>query len=695
MIRMKASFLTELHSLPAGPQKKADKVITALERQRGRYPDAIKLKGYRDLYRVRIGKYRLIYEKSRDQVLAHCIRPRATVYKSLELVEEEQLDHLDAEFDDLLDTSLPAERGVNRSEEDLPKQLTPQFLGAWNIPEPYHSALAHCRTETDLLETCLKGVPYPVFSSLIAALYPSNLQRLQADATYRLPSKEERKRLAAGELTSFLLVLDDEQTRLAERSLDTARGPILVKGGPGSGKSTIALHRIKKILEREHQKLADAPVRILFATYTKALTNANKELLNSLLGTGKHTVEVTTVDAVAYRVVRKCGSLPVERLSEDHAATLKFFREAKASVSLPKSLQAFQEGYLIEELFQVIEAQGLLTEEDYLRNKRLGRKTKLPKAARQALWSIYEHFLERMLAARMQTWDGLRTEAYGYVRNGIYEEKYDYVVIDEAQDLTPSGLRLMVELCKHPSALYLTADADQALYKSGFSWRKVHADLNVSGRTYVLRRNYRNTQEISAAVDDIQQQMRGERQEAHRPGAKRGHKPKVILTTPNTEVAQLKQHLKAVCKDTKQPLTNVAVLLAGDQKSAHTRGRQLAQALKNTGLSANYFATKDLRLDARCIKVMSLYASKGLEFPVVVLWDVNDGLLPRRVEHLPEAERREEESRDRRLFYVGASRVMQSLAVLADRDKVSRFVTELSPDVWELPTWDEAVLKAA
>lgn len=92
---------------------------------------------------------------------------------------------------------------------------------------------------------------------------------------------------------------------------------------------------------------------------------------------------------------------------------------------------------------------------------------------------------------------------------------------------------------------------------------------------------------------------------------------------------------------------------------------------------------------------MSLYASKGLEFPVVVLWDANDDLLPRRVEHLPKAERREEASRDRRLFYVGASRAMQSLAVFADRGKVSRFVTELSPDVWELPAWDEAVLKAA
>src|SRR2546421_10510230 len=86
--------------------------------------------------------------------------------------------------------------------------------------------------------------------------------------------------------------------------------------------------------------------------------------------------------------------------------------------------------------------------------------------------------------------------AEAYVTQGAVSLLYDAVVIDEAQDLDPSALRLLVQLCKQPNRVFITADANQSIYGSGFNWADVHDDLRFQGRTAVLHANYRSTREI-------------------------------------------------------------------------------------------------------------------------------------------------------------------------------------------------------
>ena len=51
-----------------------------------------------------------------------------------------------------------------------------------------------------------------------------------------------------------------------------------------------------------------------------------------------------------------------------------------------------------------------------------------------------------------------------------------------------------------PSGLFLTADANHSLYNRGFRWSHVHEQLQVTGRTRILRRNYRSTRQIAHAA---------------------------------------------------------------------------------------------------------------------------------------------------------------------------------------------------
>ena len=81
------------------------------------------------------------------------------------------------------------------------------------------------------------------------------------------------------------------------------------------------------------------------------------------------------------------------------------------------------------------------------------------------------------------------------------------------------------------------------------------------------------------------------------------------------------------------------------------------------------------------VKVMTLHAAKGLEFPVVFICGVEDGLLP---VHITGAEIAEE----RRLFYVGLTRAREEVILVRARTRQrhgTRQPSDLSPFVHELP----------
>ena len=91
--------------------------------------------------------------------------------------------------------------------------------------------------------------------------------------------------------------------------------------------------------------------------------------------------------------------------------------------------------------------------------------------------------------------------------------------------------------------------------------------------------------------------------------------------------------------------------------------------------------------DADRVSVMTLHSSKGLEFPVVYVLAVEEGLLP----HQRSAESNEELEEERRLCFVGMTRAMKELYLCHARMREFRgqvrycvessFLRELPPEV--------------
>lgn len=654
-----------------------------------------KLAGWDNVYRLRKGDFRLIYtanaEKKAIQLLS--IGPRKDIY------ERFNYDGWDAPDSNLSFGPQLAERTDWRDHPEwtgptsdlLPRQLTAELLTRWRIDPAHHATLIECRTEDDLLNADNR-VPGAAIERVMKGLYDTNAAELAAEPDLMLFDPEDLARYAEGDLAGFLLQLDEQQEPLTRWAL---RGPTLVKGGPGSGKSTVALYRVRAVVER-HQTLHGKPPQVLFTTYTNALINASESLLRQLLGdTIKLTrggklpkeIRVSTLSRTAQWINRTSGE-PYEMANDrQRAEALHFARAALTPRALGQAdlaaaygqVKDLRDDYLLEEFDWVVEGQNCRAADDYLRADRTGRGLAFSRERRAAVWRLYEAYRDHLAGQDLMTWGELTLRALDRVRAGEFPRRWDYVIVDEAQDLPPAALALAVELCREPGGVFLTADANQSLYNRGFRWRSVHDSLSVSGRARVLRRNYRTARPIAAAAAEIVAGIDGTDSEAAEQDYVH-HGPRPSLYGARGATDQWRAIARWITDEARRlrlPPGAAAVLVPSSEV-----GSLLAAALCDHGLPARFMPSREFDLDEPGVKVTTLHAAKGLEFPIVVVAHVEAGRLPRETEATEPEERAVYEEAQRRLLYVGCTRAMRRLLVTYDRNLPSPFVGGLSEERW-------------
>jgi len=684
---MKPSFLSDLVALPADVRRRAAQATERLEEAPETAGGNIKaLARHRGCWRYRIGDYRLIYAVRGTAVQLLGVGHRRDIYARFDAAPA-----LDDEWDpDLalepiaatiestpepssLSPTLPAS-----SARALPVALTPELLRQWLVPEDYHPALLACKTEEELL-AC--DAPPKVLERVLECLWPRPIAQILEQPDLLVGGAEALGEYLDGSLRHFLLRLDPDQERFVDWAL---RGPTLVKGGPGTGKSTVALYRVRELLRRAPL----APPRILFTTFTNALVECSRQLLESLLGPDLGHVTVSTVDKVAVGILAACGEHPqllrsdqvngrVQRARDRVVATAASPEERLAA----RALEALRPDYLVEEFDWVIEGRNLRTIDEYLEAERAGRGYRFGRAVREAVWHVYTEFRADLAREGWATWGDVRTRAREMAQAGRWTQQWDYVLVDEAQDLRPNALALCLEVARSPQGVFLTADANQSLYNRGFRWQDVHDSLRFRGRTAVLKKNYRSTRQLAEAVADIAFEL-GDRdvetlaQETvyvgSQPalGLRRGHAAQLDWLVATLHRMALGQ---------RAPLSAAAVLAPSNRVA-----QELERELRARGLEARFMTGAHLDLDAPVVKLLTLHSAKGLEFPIVAIPFVEDGLLPRSLGAAPSEDMEEHLAAERRLLFVGCTRAMRALILTADPERRSPFLDALSPERWTI-----------
>lgn len=683
IISFKPTFLAELLAVPSKDNRLIQEKIEALARDPsadGKLKKRLKEMGGK-LHRLRAGDFRIFYTFDKPHLSLMAVRRRAEdTYKGD--VDDETLA---GDVPDLPATAPPAARSweaymAETPKRPLPEPITESLLHRLRVPVEYHARLVRITTQEDLL-SC-PGVPDAVLLRIDEVMFERPLDEIANQPDLIAESAEDLIRYKEGDLRAFLLKLSPEQERLVRWRAD-AKGPTLIKGSPGTGKSTVALYRVREYINAL-RRAGTAEPRILMTTYTNALVAYSESLLEVLLGEDLRCVEVRTADSLTKELVDAAG---LSFAPIDHRALLDHLRQAR-NQAVPKGGTAFErmrrrevlvklsDEYLLEEVCTVIHANGFRSVEEYLAAPRPGRGVPLSEGQRRAVWEIREVFDRIVKAAKGQTWQSLRATAAALVAAGK-GKRYDAVIIDEAQDLDPASLRMLVGLCSEANRLLLTADANQSIYGGAFRWGDVHQSLRFSGRTGILGTDYRSTREIGEAADAYLREGRIDAETRSKQYFHSGPLPVAhVAVSTEAEADLLARFLRGAARELRLGLSACVVLVP-----SNAAGESLAERLSQRGVPSKFMKGKELDLKAKEAKVITMTSAKGLEFPIIAIAGLaGSQFLARNAED--DAEVQEAYARKRRTLFVAITRAMRALLVVLPEGNRSPLLSGVGGEHW-------------
>ena len=685
-INIKPSCMSEIHGVPAAMSAQLWEKINYLVGDP--FPDGKlkkKLHVKKDLYRLRVGDYRVFYTFGESWVRLLGIRKRddQTYESKLGGLQADAPEQCGSDDDDL-DAILGLRQHVPQfrlkqeiTPTPLPKPITTAWLEGLKIPPGYFPILMACTSEEALLGA---KIPSTILERVVDNLFPRPLDEVIEQPDLIIQDTADLVRYKNGDLLSFLLKLDEDQLKLTEWAL---KGPTMVKGGAGTGKSTVALYRIKTHLERPSATGAE---KVLFTTYTRALMTASRQLLGQLLTPDQLLrVRVATCDEIAREIVastRKVGQFGYTGADIEALKTVRNTFEPPGSSSFDRRLRAqvlqkLTDRYLMEEFEWIIEGRSLATLDDYLSAARPGRGYSLREGVRESIWALYQAFAAEVARRKFERFSTIRCEALRIVQSSRWTGHYDFVLVDEVQDLAPSALCLMAEIAVTEEGIFFAADDKQSLYSRNYSWAVVHPRLQFKGRTAILRRNYRSTAELDKAAFEVLRSAENTEDYSRSQSVNNGPMPVLLKgVAEGSEGEWAARFIRQMARHLRMKISSAAVLVPN--KSV---GQVIAGEISTAGVPAQFFAGRELDLKADVVKVMTMHSAKGLEFPIVTLAGFVYGTY-----QFPVSEENglyeEWLTNERKLLYVGMTRAMRGLMVILNDSCQHQALMELSSENW-------------
>jgi superfamily I DNA/RNA helicase len=460
----------------------------------------------------------------------------------------------------------------------------------------------------------------------------------------------------------WAVFLHPAQADLVKRSYS---GPTRVSGSAGTGKTIVALHRAV------HLARSNPQASVLLTTFSKPLANALRRKLASLAGNEPQIsarITVKAVSAVGY-------DLYSERFGQPQIAPTALIRSLIEKAATEEAGHRFATRFLIGEWADVVDAWQLRSWEDYRDVSRLGRKTRIGGKQRETLWAIFARVRAALEERGLVTWSyifGRLTDSL--TRSG--HRPYDFAVIDEAQDLGVAEARFFAALAAGRSdALFFAGDLGQRIFQQPFSWKAL--GLDVRGRSFTLRINYRTSHQIRmqadrllpSAVSDVDGNSEGRRGTI---SIFDGPPPMVLAcrdvdhenrTVANWIAERLKEGLAP---------REVGVFVRSEAELKRAR-----VAVKEAGVRAVELSDK-VEVEEGAVAISTMHFAKGLEFRSVVVMACDDEVIPQseRIETVADdADLEEVYNTERHLLYVACTRARDHLLVTGVTP-VSEFVDD-------------------
>lgn len=448
----------------------------------------------------------------------------------------------------------------------------------------------------------------------------------------------------------WTVFLHPEQRQWVERDYS---GPARISGSAGTGKTIVALHRAA------HLARTNPDARILLATFSQSLANALSTKLKRLIGNEPRLAEridVHSLDTLGLRLhAAHCGPVRL--------ATSGVVQDVLRAAAAAVPNQKFSLPFLIAEWDQVVDERQLIDWNAYRDVVRLGRKTRLPEAQRQVLWTIFEAARAELRERGLMTLPAMYT-ALASSLAASQKRPFDFAVIDEAQDVGIAQLRLFAVMGgDRANGLFFAGDMGQRIFQQQFSWKALGVDIR--GRSRTLRVNYRTSHQIRTQADKL---LGSEVIDADGNIENRSDTISVF-NGPAPAIRSFATELEEIAA--------VGAWLAEQSKAgvlAHEIGvfvRSAAQLKRATSAVAQAKLQLSVLDDhvatvSDHVSVSTMHLAKGLEFRAVAVMACDDEIIPlqERIEAVGDtADLQEIYETERHLLYVACTRARDHLLV--------------------------------
>jgi len=283
-----------------------------------------------------------------------------------------------------------------------------------------------------------------------------------------------------------------------------SEGPSLIVAGAGSGKTRVLTYRIAHLL-----KQGVKPSTILALTFTNKAAREMKERIAAVVGPNlsKH-LWMGTFHSVFARILR------VEHDALGYPSDFTIY-DATDSKSLMKTI--IKDFQLDDKIYKTgvvssrisMAKNNLITPLLYAESheiKEFDRSIQMPRIS-----EIYREYVKRCKLCKAMDFDDLLLKTNILFRENPavlskYQEKFDYVLVDEYQDTNYAQYLIIKRLAEIHNNICVVGDDAQSIYS--FRGARIENILNFQKdypghRVFKLEQNYRSTQNIVNAANSV------------------------------------------------------------------------------------------------------------------------------------------------------------------------------------------------
>ena len=283
-----------------------------------------------------------------------------------------------------------------------------------------------------------------------------------------------------------------------KEAVQHTQGPLLIMAGAGSGKTRVLTHRMAYILAEEEVH----PWNILAITFTNKAAREMKERVSQLVGPQAEDMWVSTFHSMCVRILRR----DIEILGYQRSFTICDPSEQQTSMKrILKKLDIDSEKYDYRMILnRISQAKNDLEDVEEFNKKYTGY-------VEQIIGKCYREYQKELAKSMTLDFDDLimltvqlfqkHPETLQY-----YQQKFQYIHVDEYQDTNHAQYRLVTMLAKKFKNICVVGDADQSIY----GWRG--ADMSnilefekdyQNAKVVLLEQNYRSTKTILQAANHV------------------------------------------------------------------------------------------------------------------------------------------------------------------------------------------------